>query len=121
MQPIPPPLHQTRIKKVVVTIEIEENVVEDGNKASAGKRVEVDTLHPTVTILPVYQRYAAKRLLSTSLSLSPNPSTGLRPLTLTIAGVVETEKTPAMATLVTSETDVASYTVTITPELEFPR
>ena len=33
-----------------VTIEIAENVVEDGNKASEGKTVEVDTLHPTVTI-----------------------------------------------------------------------
>ena len=46
------------------------------------------------------------------------PVKGFEATDLDIVGVVETG-TPATATLVTSETDVASYTVTITPEQNF--
>ena len=103
-------------KEGTVTIEIEENVVTNGNKASAGKTVEVDTLHPTVTI-PDIPDMPQNGAFDITIIFS-EPVNGFEATDLDIVGVVETG-TPATATLVTSETDVASYTVTITPEQNF--
>ena len=118
VQPIPPPLHQDENKEGTVTIEIEENVVEDGNKASAGKTVEVDTLHPTVTISDIPEPDMPQNGAFDITIIFSEPVKGFEATDLDIVGVVETG-TPATATLVTSETDVASYTVTITPEQNF--
>ena len=91
-----------------VTIEIAENVVEDGNKASEGKTVEVDTLHPTVTGItgiPTIEKNEAFDIIIT-FSEAVN---GFAASDLTISG-------PATATLKSGEDGGTAYTVTITPD-----
>ena len=90
-----------------VTIEIAADVVEDdGNKASAGKTVEVDTIVPTVEItgIPTIEKNEAFDIIIT-FSEEVN---GFAVADLTING-------PATATLKSGIDGDKEYTVTITP------
>ena len=89
-----------------VTIEIQENVVEDGNKASAGKTVKVDTLHPTVTI-PEIPDMPQNGAFDITITFS-EPVNGFEATDLDIVG-------PVSITPISGTDGDTNYTVTITP------
>ena len=91
-----------------VTIEIEENVVTNGNKASAGKTVEVDTIVPTVEItdIPTIEKNEA---FDITITFS-EPVNGFEASDFTING-------PATASPPSGTDGDTEYTLTITPDL----
>ena len=91
-----------------VTIEIEENVVVDGNKAAAGKMVEVDTIVPTVEItdIPTIEKNEA---FDITITFS-EPVNGFEASDITITG-------PATASPPSGTDGDTEYTLTITPDL----
>ena len=105
-----------------ITIQLKADAVEDTgsnkNKASAEIMVTVDTVAPTVEDITGIPTTATKDDFDITITFSENVI-GFRDTDLTIAGVGETEKTPAMATLKSGNDGSEEYIVTIAPELDF--